>query len=78
MNSYVIIGRVGINIFKFIVIIFSDSGSVLTWGWNEHGICGTRDETVNMHQPEAVAKLHDYHISVIGCGGGHSFAFAKR
>jgi len=55
-----------------------DSGLVLTWGWNEHGICGTGHETVNVHQPEAVAQLCDYHISLIGCGGGHSFALAKR
>ena len=50
----------------------------MTWGWNEHGICGTGDETVNVHQPGVVAKLHDKRISVIGCGGGHSFAFVKR
>ena len=62
----------------YLIVILSDSGSVLTWGWNEHRICGTGDETVNVHQPEAVAKLRDYHISVIGCGGGHSFAFAKN
>ncbi|XP_027040224.1 secretion-regulating guanine nucleotide exchange factor-like [Pocillopora damicornis] len=54
-----------------------DSGSVMTWGWNEHGICGSEDETRNVHQPSVVSKLHDYIASLIGCGGGQSFAVVK-
>ena len=50
----------------------------MTWGWNEHGICGIKDETMNVHQPGTVPKLHNYVISMIGCGGGHSFALVKR
>lgn len=49
----------------------------MTWGWNEHGICGSEDETRNVHQPSMVSKLHDYIASLIGCGGGHSFAIVK-
>ncbi|XP_058972380.2 secretion-regulating guanine nucleotide exchange factor isoform X1 [Pocillopora verrucosa] len=58
-------------------IALLDSGSVMTWGWNEHGICGSEDETRNVHQPSVVSKLHDYITSLIGCGGGHSFAVVK-
>lgn len=54
-----------------------DSGSIRTWGWNEHGICGRENETRNIHQPSVVYKLHDYISSLIGCGGGHSFAVVK-
>ncbi|XP_073240509.1 secretion-regulating guanine nucleotide exchange factor-like isoform X2 [Porites lutea] len=52
-------------------------GSVMTWGWNEHGICGTGDE-INIHLPGVVAKLQGSRVSVIGCGGGHSFAVVSR
>lgn len=52
-------------------------GSVMTWGWNEHGICGTGDE-ININLPGVVAKLQGSRVSVIGCGGGHSFAVVGR
>ena len=49
----------------------------MTWGWNEHGICGTGDE-INIHLPGVVGTLQGSHVSVIGCGGGHSFAVVGR
>ena len=64
-------------VYKHWILLFLDSGSVMTWGWNEHGICGSEDETRNVHQPSVVSKLHDYITSLIGCGGGHSFAVVK-
>lgn len=52
-------------------------GSVMTWGWNEHGICGTGDE-INVYTPGCVSSLKDSDVRVIGCGGGHSFAVINR
>ena len=52
-------------------------GTVVTWGWNEHGICGTGNE-INIPQPGVVTKLGGSQVSVIGCGGGHSFAVVNR
>ncbi|XP_068745450.1 secretion-regulating guanine nucleotide exchange factor-like [Montipora capricornis] len=52
-------------------------GSVLTWGWNEHGICGTGNE-VNVHTPGVVSRLEDSSVHLIGCGGAHSFAVINR
>lgn len=52
-------------------------GSVLTWGWNEHGICGTGNE-VNVHTPGVVSRLEASRVHLIGCGGAHSFAVINR
>jgi len=49
----------------------------MTWGWNEHGICGTGDE-INVYTPGCVSSLKDSDVRVIGCGGGHSFAVINR
>lgn len=62
----------------FIVIFFSksakyftESGEVLSWGWNEHGNCGTgttedviQSTKVNLPGP----------VVMIGAGAGHSLA----
>jgi alpha-tubulin suppressor-like RCC1 family protein len=46
---------------------------LITWGWNEHGLCGNGNED-NILIPHQVAALTDYVIKMIGCGAGHSFA----
>ncbi|XP_008207659.1 uncharacterized protein LOC100123748 [Nasonia vitripennis] len=46
------------------------SGTVLAWGWNEHGNCGT-GSTQDVFRPTEV-KLPA--ASLIGTGAGHSFA----
>lgn len=53
-------------------LFVSEDGNVLTWGWNEHGICGTGDE-VNVHQPRIVSLPEGYCAVLVGCGGGHIF-----
>ena len=58
---------------QFNCFILPGCGSIMAWGWNEHGICGTGDE-INVHIPGVV--LAD--SCVIGCGGGHSFALINR
>ncbi|XP_046569429.1 secretion-regulating guanine nucleotide exchange factor-like [Haliotis rubra] len=47
-------------------------GHLVTWGWNEHGMCATGDE-VDVKVPHKVAALNDREVSHIGSGAGHSF-----
>ncbi|KAK3103835.1 hypothetical protein FSP39_022301 [Pinctada imbricata] len=54
----------------------SVSGKLYSWGWNEHGICGTGDE-VNVPYPKQVAALDNRHVTSVGCGAGHSFAVCQ-
>jgi alpha-tubulin suppressor-like RCC1 family protein len=51
---------------------FSDSGEVLTWGWNEHSICGATDGH-NVHTPRTLSIAKGRNITLVGCGGGHTF-----
>ncbi|XP_012994204.3 secretion-regulating guanine nucleotide exchange factor isoform X2 [Esox lucius] len=45
-------------------------GRLLSWGWNEHGMCGDGSEN-DVSQPQPVADLRPI---LIGCGAGHSMA----
>uniref|UniRef100_A0A4W5PH68 Secretion regulating guanine nucleotide exchange factor n=1 Tax=Hucho hucho TaxID=62062 RepID=A0A4W5PH68_9TELE len=45
-------------------------GRLLSWGWNEHGMCGDGSET-DVSQPQPIPALRPL---VIGCGAGHSMA----
>lgn len=45
-------------------------GCLLSWGWNEHGMCGDGSQA-NVFQPQPVPGLKPL---VIGCGAGHSMA----
>uniref|UniRef100_UPI00358F5350 secretion-regulating guanine nucleotide exchange factor isoform X2 n=1 Tax=Myxine glutinosa TaxID=7769 RepID=UPI00358F5350 len=55
--------------------------TVMSWGWNEHGMCGTGNET-NVHVPRAVAFTFTSEAGapssadavLVGAGAGHSFA----
>lgn len=51
----------------------SDKGKLITWGWNEHGLCGNGNED-NIFIPHQVAALAEHVIKMIDCGAGHSFA----
>ncbi|XP_013415628.1 secretion-regulating guanine nucleotide exchange factor isoform X1 [Lingula anatina] len=55
--------------------ITADS-KVLTWGWNEHGICGTGDE-INVMTPQTVKTLDTFRTVLIGAGAGHSMALCE-
>ncbi|KAJ8002526.1 hypothetical protein DPEC_G00159820 [Dallia pectoralis] len=43
---------------------------LLSWGWNEHGMCGDGSKT-DVSQPQLVPDLRPI---LIGCGAGHSMA----
>ncbi|KAL3843185.1 hypothetical protein ACJMK2_021135 [Sinanodonta woodiana] len=53
-------------------LVISESGDLLSWGWNEHGICGTENE-INVHVPYRIQLPPDTQLKLIGCGAGHSF-----
>ncbi|XP_026221881.1 secretion-regulating guanine nucleotide exchange factor [Anabas testudineus] len=46
------------------------AGCLLSWGWNEHGMCG-HGSTTNVFQPHLLSGLRPL---LIGCGAGHSVA----
>uniref|UniRef100_I3JNF1 Secretion regulating guanine nucleotide exchange factor n=2 Tax=Oreochromis niloticus TaxID=8128 RepID=I3JNF1_ORENI len=48
----------------------SVGGSLLSWGWNEHGMCGDGSQA-NVFLPQLVPGLRPV---LIGCGAGHSMA----
>ncbi|CAC5424260.1 SERGEF [Mytilus coruscus] len=53
-------------------LALTDKGRLLTWGWNEHGLCGNGNED-NVMIPSLVDKLDGHMIKTMGCGAGHSF-----
>ena len=51
---------------------------VLTFGWNEHGMCGTGNET-NIHAPFQISKpLEGWKVRSVGSGAGHSLVLASK
>ncbi|XP_060083459.1 secretion-regulating guanine nucleotide exchange factor-like [Ylistrum balloti] len=55
----------------------SDDRLAYSWGWNEHGICGTGDEE-NVHKPQSVSALSKTKVKCLGCGNGHSLVFGSE
>lgn len=49
---------------------FTDTGSIYTWGWNEHGMCGIGTEE-NILTPTLVEKLRKFQACSLGSGAGH-------
>lgn len=45
-------------------------GRLLSWGWNEHGMCGDGSQT-DIVRPQPLAGVRPL---LIGCGAGHSIA----
>ena len=60
---------------------FTGDGSVVTWGWNEHGMCGTGD-TTNVTTPHIVMAASERggntSTTLIGAGAGHSIALVQE
>ena len=54
---------------------------IVTFGWNEHGMCGTGDE-VDVHIPHIVTTVRDgdgkFEPLMVGAGAGHSMVAARR
>ncbi|KAK3759514.1 hypothetical protein RRG08_045800 [Elysia crispata] len=58
-------------------LALTDKGQVYSWGWNEHGICGTGDED-NVFLPRLISSLLDKTVMGVGCGAGHCFCWTMR
>ncbi|XP_052227523.1 uncharacterized protein LOC127842198 isoform X2 [Dreissena polymorpha] len=54
-------------------LLLTETGRLYAVGWNEHGLCGTGDET-NVERPTPIATLSTTTVQYIACGGGHCFA----
>ncbi|KAA0724600.1 Secretion-regulating guanine nucleotide exchange factor [Triplophysa tibetana] len=51
-------------------------GRILSWGWNEHGMCGDCS-LCDITQPQPIPSLQDSTTLLIGCGAGHSMALCR-
>jgi alpha-tubulin suppressor-like RCC1 family protein len=52
---------------------FSGTGRIVSWGWNEHGNCGTGTEE-DVRVPTSVGMSINQKAVIAGTGAGHSFA----
>ena len=59
------------------VSIIIGTGNAVFWVWNEHGICGTGNET-NVYEPVSIGSFLNMNVHLVGCGGGTTFAVASR
>ncbi|XP_039609252.1 secretion-regulating guanine nucleotide exchange factor isoform X2 [Polypterus senegalus] len=50
--------------------------SILSWGWNEHGMCGDGTE-VNISEPRQISFFRNYIPAAIGTGAGHSMVLCR-
>lgn len=54
-------------------VVLTEEGNVLSWGWNEHGNCGTGTQE-NMLKPSLVTIQSMKRATLIGTGACHCFA----
>ncbi|XP_014777734.1 secretion-regulating guanine nucleotide exchange factor isoform X2 [Octopus bimaculoides] len=54
-----------------------ECGSLVCWGWNEHGMCGNGNE-INQLRPTKVQLPEKPSILLTGAGTGHSFALCSN
>ena len=68
-------------IYYSISILCLDDSRLVSWGWNEHGMCGTGD-AINRNSPSPVTitetDVKSYRTLAIGCGAGHSLALLSH
>ncbi|XP_015178313.1 PREDICTED: secretion-regulating guanine nucleotide exchange factor-like [Polistes dominula] len=58
-------------------IALTDEKTVLCWGWNEHGNCGTGDIN-DVLLPRQVSLPSNSEGILVGTGAGHSFAVIRK
>lgn len=54
-------------------IILTETGSIMSWGWNEHGNCGVGTQE-NVLEPTLIQTGLQNKANLIGTGACHSFA----
>ncbi|KAL2712603.1 secretion-regulating guanine nucleotide exchange factor-like isoform X1 [Vespula squamosa] len=62
---------------KLTLIFYTDEKTILCWGWNEHGNCGTGDVSDVLLPKPVSLPLYSEGI-LIGTGAGHSFAVIRK
>ena len=65
-----------VYLFIYHLFYFLDDNQLVCWGWNEHGMCATGDET-NVTEPRLVRLLKDRKVTLIGAGAGHCYAITQ-
>ncbi|XP_066594728.1 secretion-regulating guanine nucleotide exchange factor-like [Prorops nasuta] len=58
-------------------VALTESGKVLCWGWNEHGICGFSEDKKMVSPLEAYLKPVLSNAILVGAGAGFSFALVR-
>ncbi|XP_046737047.1 ultraviolet-B receptor UVR8-like isoform X2 [Diprion similis] len=56
--------------------VLYEDGSVMCWGWNEHGNCGT-GTVQDVREPVRIDVLQKGRGTLVGTGYGHSFAVVQ-
>lgn len=56
-----------------VLMLLSGTGRIVSWGWNEHGNCGTGTEE-DVRVPTPVGIDIKQTTVTVGTGAGHSFA----
>ena len=51
---------------------------MVSFGWNEHGICGTGGDEGNIMTPTELSSLQERDCLLVGAGAGHSFAMIVK
>lgn len=57
--------------------LLSDTGRIVSWGWNEHGNCGTGTEE-DVRVPTPIGMDIKQKAVITGTGAGHSFALISE
>lgn len=66
-----------VQILLFQLFIRIEDGSIVSWGWNEHGNCGN-GSVEDVKYPNFVKISKSMRGTLIGTGYGHSFALVKK
>jgi alpha-tubulin suppressor-like RCC1 family protein len=56
-------------------LLLSGTGRIVSWGWNEHGNCGTGTQE-DVRVPTSVEMSIMQKALFVGTGAGHSFALS--
>lgn len=60
------------TVYMIVIFLKIETGNILSWGWNEHGNCGTGSQE-NVLKPSEVRMQGRGKATMIGSGACHSF-----
>ena len=74
-----VVGRLLVSEGTITAPYMAGSGSVFTWGWNEHGMCGTgHEENVLTPWMLSVPVEKQVEAVMVGSGAGHTILVVRR